>query len=103
MIFLYNNGKQYGYDDLLKALNEGTYYYPYYKTSNVFSYFVNLIKALAASQPLVLLDSVINPSEIDGLDESKVNVAESIAPSSFQNIAPLGQRFLHAPQPSQSP
>lgn len=86
MTFLYDNGKQYGYDDLLRALNEGATYYPYYKTSDVFSYFVNLIKALAASQPLVLLDSDINPSEIDGLDESKVNVAESIAPSSFRNM-----------------
>lgn len=86
MTFLYDNGKQYSYDDLLRALNEGTSYYPYYKTSDVFSYFVNLIKALAASQPLVLLDSDINPSEIDGLDESKVNVAESIAPSSFQSM-----------------
>ena len=86
MTFLYDNGKQYSYDDLLKALNEGTTYYPYYKTSDVFSYFVNLIKALAASQPLVLLDSDINPSEIDGLDESKVNVAETIALSSFQNM-----------------
>lgn len=86
MIFLYDNGKQYDYDDLLSALNEGTTYYPYYKTSDVFSYFVNLIKALAASQPLVLLDSDINPSEVDGLDENKVNVAERITPSSFQNI-----------------
>ena len=86
MTFLYDNGKQYNYDDLLRALNESTTYYPYYKTSVLFSYFVNLIKALAASQPLLLLDSDINPSEIDGLDESKVNVAESIAPSSFQNM-----------------
>ena len=52
----------------------------------MFSFFVNLIKALAASQPLVLLDSDINPSEIDGLDESKVNVAESITPASFKNM-----------------
>lgn len=86
MTFLYDNGKQYGYDDLLKSLNEGTDYYPYYKTSDVFSYFVNLIKALAASRPLVLLDSDINPSEIDGLDESRVNVAESIEPSTFKNM-----------------
>lgn len=86
MTFLYDNGKEYGYEDLLKALNEGKTYYPYYKTSYVFSYFVNLIKALAASQPLVLLDSDINPSEIDGLDESKVNVAEPIAPASLQNM-----------------
>jgi acyl-coenzyme A synthetase/AMP-(fatty) acid ligase len=86
MTFLFDNGKVYGYEDLLKALNEGTNYYPYYKTSDVFSYFVNLIKALASNRPLVLLDSDINPSEIDGLDESRVNVAESIVPTSFQSM-----------------
>ena len=86
MIFLSDNGQEYSYDDLLGALNEGNFYYSYYKTSDVFSYFVNLIKAIASGQPLVLLDSDINPSEIDGLDESKVNVAESIAPISFQSM-----------------
>jgi len=86
MGFLFDNGKEYGYEDLLGALNEGKTYYPYYKTSDVFSYFVNLIKALAANQPLVLLDSDINPSEIDGLDESKVNVTEPITPASLKNM-----------------
>lgn len=86
MGFLFDNGKEYGYEDLLRALNEGKTYYPYYKTSDVFSYFVNLIKALAANQPLVLLDSDINPSEIDGLDESKVNVTEPITPASLKNM-----------------
>ncbi len=86
MTFLFNNGKEYGYDVLLRALNEGTTYYPYFKTSDVFSYFINLIKALATSKPLVLLDSDINPSEIDGLDESKVNVAEPIMSASLQNM-----------------
>ena len=86
MTFLFDNGKQYSYFDLLKAINDGTTYYPYYKTSDVFTYFVNLIKALSAGQPLVLLDSDINPSEIDGLDESKVNVEEGIEPVSFQNM-----------------
>ena len=86
MVFLSDKEKEYSYDDLLKSLSEGTVYYPYYKTSDVYSYFVNLIKAIASGQPLVLLDSDINPSEIDGLDESKVNVAESIAPTSFQDM-----------------
>lgn len=86
MTFLYDGGKQYSYDDLLRALNEGETYYPYYKTSDLFSYFANLIKALVNSQPLVLLDSDINPSEIERLDESKINAAESIAPALFQNI-----------------
>ena len=86
MIFLSDKEKEYSYDDLLRSLNEGTVYYPYYKTSDVYSYFVNLIKAIASGQPLVLLDSDINPSEIAGLDESKVNVADSIAPTSFQSM-----------------
>lgn len=86
MVFLSDKEQAYSYDDLLRSLNEGTVYYPYYKTSDVYSYFVNLIKAIASGQPLVLLDSDINPSEIDGLDERKVNVAESIAPTSFQSM-----------------
>ena len=86
MTFLFDSGKVYGYEDLLRVLNESKIYYPYYKTFNLFSYFVNLIRALTASQPLVLLDSDINSSEINGLDESKVNVAENIVPASFQNM-----------------
>ena len=89
MTFLFDSGKQYSYDDLLRALNEGKTYYPYYKTSDLFSYFVNLIKALVTNQPLVLLDSDINPSEIEKLDKSKINVAESIVPALFQNIDDL--------------
>lgn len=86
MIFLFDKEKEYSYDELLRSLNEGDTYYPYFKTSDVYFYFVNLIKALAASYPLVLLDSDINPSEIIGLDESRVNVAESISSVSFQSM-----------------
>ena len=56
MIFLLDKGKTYSYDDLLGSLNDGTTYYPYYKTSDIYSFFVNLVKALASSKPLVLLD-----------------------------------------------
>lgn len=86
MIFLSDKGWEYSYDDLLRSLNDGMEYYPYYKTSDVYSYFVNLIKTIASGKPLVLLDSDINSSEIDGLDENRVNVAESIDPASFQNM-----------------
>ena len=82
MIFLLDKGKTYSYDDLLGSLNDGTTYYPYYKTSDIYSFFVNLVKALASSKPLVLLDSDTNTNEIDGLDVSKVNMAESIPPLS---------------------
>ena len=86
MIFLSDKEQAYSYDDLLRSVIEGTVYYPYYKTSDVYSYFVNLIKAIVTGQPLVLLDSDINHSEIDDLDDCKVNVAESIAPASFQSM-----------------
>ena len=62
MLFLYDNGREYQYENLLRSINENTIYYPYYKTSDLYSYFANLIKALIFSQPLVLLDSDINPS-----------------------------------------
>ncbi len=84
MAFLFDKGKAYSYDDLLMSLNEGDSYYPYYKTSDLYAYFVNLIKALAAGKPLVLLDSDINLSEIEGLDESMINVPESITASTFR-------------------
>ncbi len=86
MIFLLDKGKTYSYDDLLGSLNDGKTYYPYYKTSDIYSFFVNLVKALASSKPLVLLDSDINTNEIDGLDVNKVNMAESIPPLSCADM-----------------
>ena len=86
MIFLSNRGKEYSYDDLLNAINDSTTYYPYFKTSDLYSFFVNLIVALVTNRPLVLLDSDINISEIDGLDRDKVNMPENIPSLSCKNI-----------------
>jgi len=86
MTFLFDNDKHYSYDDLLGSLNNSVVYYPYYKTPDIYSYFVNLIKALVSSKSLVLLDSDINSSEISGLNEGEINVAECAAQSSFQNM-----------------
>lgn len=86
MMFLFDNEQKYDYDGVLRLINTETNYCPYFKTTDVYYYFVNMLKALVVSKPLVLLDSDINPSEIDGLDESKVNVAECISPSFFQNM-----------------
>ena len=98
MLFLYDNGREYQYENLLRSINENTIYYPYYKTSDLYSYFVNLIKALIFSQPLVLLDSDINPSEIDGLDESIINVEKKIETSFFSSI----EEVIKGVQTSQS-
>lgn len=86
MIFLYDGEKQYSYDDLLKAICEDSAYYPLFKSKDLFAYFSNLIKALAANQPLVLLDSDIGMSEIDGLDEGNINVSENINPVNYDTI-----------------
>ena len=98
MLFLYDNGREYQYENLLRSINENTIYYPYYKTSDLYSYFANLIKALIFSQPLVLLDSDINPSEIDGLDESMINVEKKIETSFFTSI----EEVIKGVQTSQS-
>ena len=85
-MFLIDNDNSYSYDDLLQSLNLSSEYCPLYKTSDIYSYFVNLIKALAANKPLVLLDSDLNPAEIDGVDEHLVNVKEEIAKKSYMSM-----------------
>ena len=88
-MFLIDNDKSYSYDDLLQSLNLSSEYCPLYKTSDIYSYFVNLIKALAANKPLVLLDSDLNPAEIDGVDEHLVNVKEEIAKKSYKSMGEI--------------
>ena len=88
-MFLIDNDKSYSYDDLLQSLNMSSEYCPLYKTSDIYSYFVNLIKALAANKPLVLLDSDLNPAEIDGIDENLVNVKEEIDKKSYKSMGEI--------------
>ena len=88
-MFLIDNDKSYSYDDLLQSLNMSSEYCPLYKTSDIYSYFLNLIKALAASKPLVLLDSDLNPAEIDGIDENLVNVKEEIDKKSYKSMGEI--------------
>ena len=64
-VFLVDNDKTYTYEDLFCSLNHAIEYCPLLKTRDVYVYFVNLIRALTANRPLVLLDSDLNPSEID--------------------------------------
>lgn len=85
MVFLYDS-ETYTYDDLLKAISDSGIYYPLYRTKELFSYFGNLVKALAAGMPLTLVDSDINASEIDGVFESDINVERSFTPKSYQNM-----------------
>lgn len=85
-VFLIDNEKAYTYTDLLDSLNSASQYYPLFKSKDIYAYFVNLIQALAASKPLVLLDSDLNPSEIDGVDESQVNVADAAEHAPYDSM-----------------
>ena len=85
-VFLIDGEISYGYNDLLKYINDKKSYCPLLKTTNIFVYFANLIKALATNKPLILLDSDLNPSEIEGINESLINKEEVLSYNNFQNI-----------------
>lgn len=85
-VFLYNNEVQYTYQMLLDSINKHHEYYPLLKSNNLFEYFVNLIKAVINNKPLTLLDSDLNPSEIQGIDESGINKSEPLCDYNFKSI-----------------
>ncbi len=82
-VFLVDNEKVYTYDDLLSTLNQATTYCPLLKTDHVYAYFANLIRALTANKPLVLLDSDLSLTEIAGVDVSQVNQPQPIEQKNF--------------------
>ncbi len=82
MVFLYDD-REFTYDDLLNAVSGSNTYCPLYRTDELFPFFVNLVKALAAGLPLTLLDSDINASEIDGIDEDAINLEESFEAGTY--------------------
>lgn len=97
MVFLYDN-EAYSYDDLLHAISGCGTYFPLYRTKELFPFFANMIKALAASMPLTLIDADINASEIDGVEESDINAEQSFEPKTYQSM----EEVVAALQQSQS-
>ena len=85
MEFLYDD-KSYLYEDLLNAISGSGDYYPLFKSKELFPYFANLVKALAAGMPLTLIDSDINVSEIDGVSEKDINVKKSFRAKEYSSI-----------------
>lgn len=86
MTFFVDGDKEYLYDDILIEIHKQNQFYPYFKTNDIFSYFVNLIKALVSNQSLVLIDSDLNPFEISGFDENQINIPRSISKPSLTTI-----------------
>ena len=85
MVFLYDN-KAYSYGDLLHAISGSGAYFPLYRTKELFPFFANMIKALAASMPLTLIDADINASEIDGVEEGDINAEQTFEPKFYQTM-----------------
>lgn len=86
-MFLINGFESYSYEQLLTSFNKDDRYFRLYKQKDLYLFFVNLIKALANNASLVLLDADLNESEIDGINESGVNVSSSIDSLTFENIS----------------
>lgn len=84
--FLIDNSQTYTYADFVKAINQKDYYYPLFKTSDIFLYFANLVKALIGNQSLVLLDSDVNSSEIAEVYKNEINVPKPIKSEPFNSI-----------------
>lgn len=85
-IFLYNRDDIFSYKMLLDSINQHPEYYPLFKTTDLFAYFVNLIKGIVTNRPLMLLDSDLKLSEVEGIDESTVNVAVKLPEYHFENM-----------------
>ena len=85
MVFLYDD-KTYSYEDLLNAISGSGEYCPLFKSKELFPYFINLVKALAAGMPLTLIDSDINASEIDGVGEADINVKKNFEAKSYGSM-----------------
>ena len=85
LTFLLNGKSSYSYKDLLQAVRTDDYY-PFLKSNDLFGYFSNLIKSLANNVSIVLLDSDLNPAEIGGVDERKINVQKQLCVKKFTSI-----------------
>ena len=85
MVFLYDD-KLYTYEDLLNTISGSGEYCPLFKSKELFPYFANLVKALAAGMPLTLIDSDINASEIDGVSEENINVKKTFEAKSYNSM-----------------
>lgn len=85
-MFLFDKTETYSYDRLLKEVNERDSYFPLLQTSKIFDYFVNFVKALVCNQSIILIDSDMNPSEIESIDSSQINVPIKIGTTSIASM-----------------
>jgi len=85
-IFLIDQETVFTYDYLLKDINNAIAYYPMFRTINLYDFFLNFVISLASNKPIVLIDSDLNNSEIEGINEKSVNLAYPIKQVCFSSI-----------------
>lgn len=83
--FLIDNQQVYSYEDLLCEINSTHSYIPLFRTSSLYDFFVNLLRALVNNKSLVLLDSDISNEELQSLGISNVNQEERLELRQFDS------------------
>ncbi len=88
-IFLIDGNRVFTYADLLTEVNRDPSYFPLFKTNDLFAYFSNLVKALINNASLTLLDSDLNPQELEGVDEHLINRPFPLSLKTFESMEDL--------------
>ena len=88
-VFLHSAGKTYMYEELVENINRSATYCPYFQGKDLYTYFVNFIKALVTNHPIVLIDADCGPSDMPYLDFSQVNKPQEVGMCAFQNMDEL--------------
>lgn len=95
-LFLVDQQKEYTYEDLLQKIRAANVYYPLLQTANLYDYLSNLVLALASNQPLVLIDSDIQTSELEGVKVTEINRPENLFSMKIIDEDFLIQRVLNS-------
>ncbi|PRZ21007.1 ANL family adenylate-forming protein [Flavobacterium granuli] len=93
--FLINREQIIQYDELLKDINNSSFYNYALKSNNLYSFFLNFIIAIATENDIILLDSDLSTSELinSGLGEN-VNTEKRIKPLYFETIDELLAKII---------
>ncbi len=95
MLFLVDQNKSFTYINLLDEVNKETFYYPYFRTDNIYSFFKNFIIALTRDLTIVLIDEDIKSSELS-IDETLINQIKKIESVSFESIDSLIDKVFNS-------
>lgn len=84
-VFLVDNGRKYDYAKLLEQAGSASTYLPVMRTHSLYEHFLNMLVALTAGKPLILIDSDMSEQELAGLSVDMVNVPRDIPVKIWDN------------------